>query len=100
MAAARKQPTRKKPRLSFAGISLEIPAKLPASFSMDLVEIGADADTEAEATFRAVTSVIGKDGWRKVRDAHEKKPSGNGGADVIGDLLEAIMKIYGVDEGK
>jgi hypothetical protein len=100
MAAAKKAPARKKPRLAFAGVSLEIPAKLPGSWSMDMVELSAVDDGESRILYRAVTSVIGEDGWEKVRDAQAKKQLADGGTIALGDLLTAINKVYGLEEGK
>lgn len=90
-----------KPALEFAGVSLDIPAKLPASFSFDLMLTTVDDEEAAgSAIANAILSVIGMEQYRKVRDSLSKKRSDTGGVKELGDLLQAITEAYGLETGE
>ncbi len=91
---------RQKPVLAFAGISMELPAMLPNSFTFDLAEAQGDEEMALEATYRAVVSVIGKENWKKLRDALSKSGSKDGGSEKLGEVLVAISKAYGLEAGE
>ena len=67
--------------------------KLPATFSMDLVDLQSG---DLEALRRIAVSVIGENGWAEARQALATGPaSKDGGQSELQDLIESIVKAFG-----
>lgn len=98
--AAQSATKAKQKKLAYAGVSLDIPAKLPASYTLDMMIVSRGGDNAADSALHAIESVIGDEGLIKVRDALVEQSSEDGGQTEFGELIEAINIAYGLDTGE
>lgn len=91
------------PRLGvFRGITLTLPAKLPATFALDMAAVQAsESKNDLGPIYTLIVGSVGPQQWAKVRD---KIAADGDSTDAIGDilneLLAAITDPYNVEPGE
>ena len=85
----------------FRGVTLTLPAKLPATFAMDLAEVQATRDSDLGPTYRLIVGVIGPRQWGAIRD----KLADDGDdmealGEVFGEILTSVMAPYNTTPGE
>lgn len=83
--------------IKFLGLKLTGPPTLPATFSLDAAAL---AGGDEGALHRIIVSVLGDEQMQSVRAALVEKESDDGGASLLGELIESITTAYGLAEGE
>lgn len=83
--------------IKFLGLKLTGPPTLPATFSLDAAAL---AGGDEGALHRILVSVLGDGQMAAVRGALTGQDSDDGGATLLGELIESITGAYGLSEGE
>lgn len=91
------------PRIgAFRGVPLTLPAKLPATFALDMAEVQAsEGGEDLGPTYRLIVGILGHAQWVAVRNViGEAGDSMDQIGDIFAELLGAITEPYGVTPGE
>lgn len=94
-AAAESAPT--STEIEFLGEVFTGPKTLPATFAFDAMAV---ASGNEGALMGIIASVLGSDQLAEVRNLLVTQDVEDGGAELLGELFNAITSAYGVDEGE
>jgi hypothetical protein len=97
-AAAAKAEKENKPKtVEFQGITLELPAKLPAAVAFEIADV--EENGEGIGSIRILKSMIGLENYKRVKA--RVYDAGEADLDVaLGDLIEEVAGLFGLKPGE
>jgi len=87
----------------FRGITITLPGRLPATFTLDLAEVQGKQNDLGPA-YRLLVSILGEGQWSELRDKVAADDTGDGEAEgfagVLGELIASVVGAYNMEPGE